>query len=82
MHGQSVTFTATVSSTGGNAPTGTVWFKDGKNGIGTAILSGGSAVFTKSDPLVGSRNVTAEYKGNATSAPSTSAILVQVVNPR
>ena len=42
VFGQSVTFTATVSATGGT-PTGTVTFLDGGTSIGTATLSAGVA---------------------------------------
>jgi hypothetical protein len=75
-----VTFTATVTPTGPNAPTGHVLFKDGTTTIGGATLSNGVATLTKSNLAVGSHSVTAEYEGNAALAESTSAVLTQVVN--
>ena len=44
-YGQSVTFTATVSGTGGT-PTGTVTFKDGPTTMGTGTLTSGQAIFS------------------------------------
>ena len=79
-HGQAVTFTATVTSTGPNLPTGKVVFKDGTVGIGSATLSGGVATLVKSTLAVGTHPITATYQGDASSAKSTSVILNQVVN--
>jgi hypothetical protein len=79
-HGQAVTFTVTVTSSGPNPPTGKVAFKDGTTGIGTAVLSGGVATLTKSTLAVGTHSITGEYLGDASSAKSTSAVLSQVVN--
>ncbi|HUS01485.1 MAG TPA: Ig-like domain repeat protein, partial [Chitinophagaceae bacterium] len=77
--GQSVTFTATVS-TGTGTPTGTVTFFDGATNIGTGTLSGNTATFTTSALTTGSHNITATYNGDATHSASTSAVLTQVVN--
>jgi hypothetical protein len=79
-HGQPVTFTATVTSSGPNPPTGKVAFKDGTAGIGTVLLSGGVATLTKSGLAAGTHSITAEYLGDNASAKSTSTILSQVVN--
>jgi hypothetical protein len=79
-HGQAVTFTAAVSSSGPNPPTGKVVFKDGTTGIGITILSGSVATLTKSTLAVGAHSITAEYLGDSSSAKSTSAVLSQVVN--
>jgi len=76
-YGQAVTWTATVTSTGPNPPTGTVYFV----GYGTATLSGGVASITKTWLNAGTYAITAEYKGDGVSAPSTSSALEQVVNP-
>lgn len=78
--GQKVTFTATVTSTGSNAPTGDVVFKDGATTIGTAKLNGGVTTLTKSNLAAGSHSITAGYGGDAVSAKSTSAVLTQVVD--
>jgi hypothetical protein len=78
--GQSVTFTATVSSAGGT-PTGTVTFKDGAATLGTGNLSSGSASFMTSGLSAGSHSITAVYAGDSNFVGSTSAPLIQVVNP-
>jgi hypothetical protein len=77
VYGQSVTWTATVSTTGPNPPTGTVYFE----GHGTATLSGGVASITRTWLNAGAQAITAEYKGDFDSAASTSSALEQVVNP-
>jgi hypothetical protein len=79
-HGHPVTFTATVTSSGPNPPTGKVAFKDGTSGIGSAVVSGGVATLTKSTLAAGTHAITAEYLGDSASAKSTSTILSQVVN--
>jgi hypothetical protein len=75
-YGQTITFRATVATTGPNIPTGTVKF-----GIGSGVLSGGVATLTKTWLKAGSYALTAEYEGDSASAPSTSSVLEQVVNP-
>jgi hypothetical protein len=76
--GQAVTFTATVTSSGGT-PTGTVTFKDGGTVIGTATLAAGTASFTTSSLAVGTHGISTSYGGAATFAASTSAVLTQTV---
>jgi hypothetical protein len=82
LDGQAITFTATVTSTFSNTPTGTVSFDDGTNVIGTGTLSlvNGSyqATFT-STLAVGSHSITAVYSGDETDASSTSSTLAQSV---
>ena len=77
--GTAVTFTATVSSTGGT-PTGSVTFKDGSSTLGTGALSGGKATFKTSALAVGSHSITAVYGGSVDFNGSTSSILTQKVN--
>jgi hypothetical protein len=77
-HGQTVIFTAKVTSAG-PAPTGRVVFKDGTLRIGSATLSRGVAKLTKSTLALGTHAITAEYLGDADSANSTSSVLNQVV---
>ena len=78
--GQSVTFTATVTTTTGN-PTGSVNFLDGGTVLGTGVLgSGGIATFDTTTLAVGSHTMTADYLGDATFQASTSDPLNQVVN--
>jgi uncharacterized repeat protein (TIGR03803 family) len=78
IYGQSVTLTATVSSSG-TTPTGTVFFKNGTTGVGSATLSGGVATITKSNFAAGGMSLTANYSGDTAHATSTSAALKQVV---
>src|SRR5713226_4005739 len=52
VFGQSVTFTATVSSAADSAPTGTVGFSDGGISLGTGTLASGQATFTTSSLAV------------------------------
>jgi large repetitive protein len=77
--GQSVTFTAMVSISGGT-PTGTVTFSvDG--GAGTAApLSGGKATFTTSTLALGMHTITATYATNGGFLTSTGSFS-QTVNP-
>jgi hypothetical protein len=81
--GAAVTFTATVTTTGANAPTGTVTFNDGTAALGTGTLStvGGLqvATFTTSTLTVGTHSITAVYGGDANNAGSTSAVLTQTI---
>src|SRR5262245_39245695 len=71
--GQTVTFTATVTSiTGGAAPTGTVKFSDGAAVLGTQPLVNGAAVLATSSLALGGHAVVATYNGNANLEPSAS----------
>ena len=79
--GQPVTFTATVASSTGPIPTGSVNFKQGSTVIGTATLDAtGHASFTTSALAPGNNNVTAAYGGGANFLTSTSASVTEVVN--
>jgi hypothetical protein len=73
-----VTFTAVVTSAG-PTPTGRLEFKDGTLEIGSATLSGGVAMLTKSKLVVGTHPIAAEYLGDAANNKSTSLVLDQVV---
>jgi hypothetical protein len=77
--GQSVTFTATVSSAAGVPTGGTVSFLDGATALGTATLSSGTASFSTTTLAVGPHSITAAFGGNASFAPSTSTVLTQTV---
>jgi hypothetical protein len=72
VFGQSVTFTANVSGSGGT-PTGTVSFLDGSATIGSGTLSGGVATFTTSTLSVGRHTITASYGGDNNFQGSTSS---------
>lgn len=80
QHGQPVTFTARVISSGGPKPTGKVAFRNGLASLGTAVLSGGAATLTISNLPVGTNSITVDYLGDVVSAVSKSAILSQVVH--
>jgi hypothetical protein len=87
--GTAVTFTATVTTVGKNAPTGTVTFYNGGTSLGTGTLvnlnaTQATATFTTlaSSPLPpGTDSITAAYGGDTNNSASTSAILSQTVNP-
>lgn len=79
--GQSVTFTATVSSSTSGSITGTVTFIDGSTALGTATVgSNGQATFSTSSLAVGSPSITAVYSGNTSYAGSTSSALSETIN--
>jgi hypothetical protein len=77
--GQTVTLTATVSSTGG-APTGTVTFRDGAATIFTGTLAGPTTSFTTASLTVGTHFITMTYNGDRSFAGS-STVFSQTVNP-
>jgi hypothetical protein len=76
--GQPVTLTATM--TPANA-TGTVTFRDGAATMGTVTLANGSATLSTSTFTVGSHPLTALYNGNSAYSASTSAPVIEIVNP-
>jgi len=78
--GQSVTFSATVTSSSGGTPTGTVTFKNGTATLGTQNLAGGAASLATSALTVGTHSITVVYNGDTGHAASTSAAVSQVVN--
>jgi len=75
--GQSVTFTATVSSTGGT-PTGTVTFESNGASIGTGTLSGGKATLSTETLPVGTNSITAVYGGSGDFFGKTSTAVSEV----
>jgi hypothetical protein len=79
--GTAVTFTATIVGAYGGTPSNTVTFKDGTTTIGSVVLSATShkVTFVISTLTVGTHNITATFVGGASFAPSTSAVLQQVV---
>lgn len=77
-YGQSVTFTATVSSA---SATGTVTFYDGPTTLGSAAISSGTAIFSTTALGAGSHSITASYGGDSSYSGSTSPAISQVVNP-
>jgi hypothetical protein len=80
IYGQSVLFTATVSSSVGAPPNGeTVTFMKGTTVLGTGRLSGGSASFTTSTLPGGTDYIKAVYGGDSDFLRSAKAVS-QVVN--
>ena len=77
--GQSVTFTAHVTSASSGTETGTVTFKDGTTVLGTATLASGSASFSTSLLCPGSHKITAVYSGDSNFNDGTSSALTQTV---
>jgi N-acetylneuraminic acid mutarotase len=81
VYGESVTLTASVSSSGGAPPNGeNVTFLGGSASLGTAQLSSGSASLATTALLGGTDSITAVYGGDANFAGSTSTAVSQVVN--
>jgi len=79
-YGQTITFTATVSGTGG-VPSGVVTFSVGTS-IGAVTLDpSGTAVYTTSSLPAGTTTVSAAYSGDTTFGGSTSPLVPQQVNP-
>ena len=80
VFGQSVTFSATVSSVvAGGTPTGTVTFMDGSTVLGSATLNGvagnDQATFSPSSLSPGAHNITAVYGADSYFKSSASANL-------
>ena len=83
MAGQSVIFTATVTSTSPSStrPSGFVTFDDAASPLGSGPLDSTSkATFTTAALALGTHSITANYLGDTTFAASTSATLTQTVN--
>lgn len=86
--GDSVTFTATVTTSGTSTPTGSVTFKNGTSTIGTgtlgcvcdAVVNSATTSISTSTLPAGTLSITAVYAGDSNNAGSTSSALSQVVN--
>ena len=81
--GQSVTFTATVSSYGSltTTPTGSVTFYDSTASLGMMALNGsGVATLATSSLSVASHTITATYGGDTNYSPSSSGPVVEVID--
>lgn len=74
---QSVTLTATLS--GAISPTGIVTFKDGGTVLGTAAISGTTAVFTTPPLAMGAHAISAIYAGDGNNAGATSSAITLTV---
>jgi hypothetical protein len=79
--GQPAQFSATVTSTGPEAPTGSVTFVDGSKVIGTGKISiNGLTILRVSNLAAGTHFVTAKYSGDTNTSKSLSTAATQVVN--
>ena len=78
--GETITFTATVTSQYQGAVSGTVDFKSGAVSLGSATLANGQASIETSFSKSGSDSITATYLGDANNTGSTSPKVKQVVN--
>jgi hypothetical protein len=77
--GTAVALKATVSSSVGT-PTGTVYFMDGTNMLGSSVLSGGVANYSATALGVGSHSITARYGGDNNFAGLTSTAQTVTIN--
>jgi hypothetical protein len=77
-HTQSVTFTATVTSSFGT-PTGTVSFYDGTTLLATVPLSSGQATYTKTSFTTGNHTITATYNPSVSTFLTSSGSVLQRV---
>jgi hypothetical protein len=78
-YGQSVTFTATVSSSTAGSITGTVSFLDGSTTLGTATLSSGHASFTTTALAAGTHSISADYSGDSNYLASNSPAFSETI---
>jgi large repetitive protein len=79
IFGNSVIFTAVVTSSATQPPTGVVNFLNGAQQIGTANLAAGQAVFTTSSLPAGQQSITAVYVGDTYNGTGTSNAISQLV---
>jgi hypothetical protein len=78
--GNTITFTATVTSSAGNPLSGTVSFLEGTSPLGSPVNVGsGQAQLLINTLSVGTHGITAVYNGDAKNATSNSTVVNQVV---
>jgi subtilase family serine protease len=77
VYGQSVTFTASVTSTY-TVPTGTVTFESNGTSIGTGTISAGKATLSTETLPVGTHSITAVYPGSENFYSKTSTAISEV----
>lgn len=76
--GQPITLSAVVSPA---TATGTVTFRDGTTSIGTTGVVNGTATVVTPSLAAGNHSITATYNGDTNNSSSTSAPVLEVVNP-
>ena len=79
VYSEPLTFTATITTPGSVAPTGTVTFYDGTAPLKVVALTSKIATFSTSALAVGSHRITAVYGGDANFQACTSPAIDQVV---
>jgi hypothetical protein len=77
--GQTVTYTAAVTSQSGNTVTGTVAFWDGDKTIATVELINNQATYSTAYKSVSTHPMTATYSGNSDNAASMSTVLTEKI---
>ncbi len=77
--GTAVLLKATISSSAGT-PTGTIYFMDGFNNLGSAVLSGGTATYSTTALASGSHSITARYSGDSSFVTTTSSAQTVTIN--
>jgi hypothetical protein len=78
--GNPITFTASVTGSSANPPTGLVTLSDGSTILGTAsVNASGLATFSVSTLALGPHTLTATYAGDTQNFPGTSPALTEVV---
>ena len=80
LAGDSINFTATVSTQAAGTLSGTITFRDGSAVLGSRPVEGGQAILTTSSLGQGSHSISAEYSGDSKYASSTSNVVNQAVN--
>lgn len=80
IYGESITFTAHVTSNAGGTPTGTVSFVNGTKAFGKATLSGGLAMLTTTTLAVGNDSIVAKYSGDNSNVKSVSEAAAQTIS--
>ena len=78
--GQTVTFTASVSSKVAGTISGSITFSDTTTSLGTVTSSAGKATFSTSKLNAGAHSISAHYKGSRNFAVSTSKAVSEKVN--
>ena len=72
--GQTITFTATLTSRGAGTPSGTIQFLDGGVVMGTVPVSNGQAVFSTTLPTGDTHTITAQYSGDTVFQPAQASL--------
>ena len=80
-YGQTLSLVATVQPPGSGSATGTVTFLDGSTSLGTVTISNNLAQLSVPTLSLGSHTLTAQYSGDTKFAGSTSAPVIETVNP-